>query len=125
MHIRKYLYSALECPFDPPWLLLSLHINWPWEPETGTEDGFEEMEPEFPFGTFRPEKTAPPSEPEIPEILTKWKAPFASSRRMPGHIRKFNRLKPHLSHDLVFNGGIIRLKWSDFESFLSLIVSYS
>ena len=53
MHIRKYLYSALECPFDSPWLLLSLHM---WEPETGTEDGFEEMEHEFPFGTFRPEK---------------------------------------------------------------------
>ena len=25
-----------------------------------------------------------------------------SSRRMPGHIRKFNRLEPHSSHDLVF-----------------------
>ena len=24
------------------------------------------------------------------------------SRRMPGHIREFNRLKPHSSHDLVF-----------------------
>ena len=56
MHIRKYLYSALECPFDSPWLLLSLHINCPWEPKTGTEDGFEEMEHEFLFGTFRPEK---------------------------------------------------------------------
>ena len=36
-------------------------------------------------------------------------------RRMPGHIREFNRLEPHSSHDLVFNGGIIRLKrHSDF-----------
>ena len=25
-----------------------------------------------------------------------------SSRRMPGHIREFNTLKPHSSHDLVF-----------------------
>ena len=25
-----------------------------------------------------------------------------TSRRMPGHIREFNRLKPHSSHDLVF-----------------------
>ena len=25
-----------------------------------------------------------------------------SSRRMPGHIREFNRLEPHSSHDLVF-----------------------
>ena len=24
------------------------------------------------------------------------------SRRMPGHIREFNRLEPHSSHDLVF-----------------------
>ena len=27
---------------------------------------------------------------------------FASSRTMPGHIREFNRLKQHSSHDLVF-----------------------
>ena len=25
-----------------------------------------------------------------------------ASRRMPGHIREFNRLEPHSSHDLVF-----------------------
>ena len=25
-----------------------------------------------------------------------------SSRRMPGHSQKFNRLEPHSSHDLVF-----------------------
>ena len=25
-----------------------------------------------------------------------------SSRRMPGHIQEFNRLKPHSSHDVVF-----------------------
>ena len=29
-------------------------------PETGIKDGFEEMEHEFPFGTFRPEKTGLP-----------------------------------------------------------------
>ena len=27
---------------------------------------------------------------------------FASSRTMPGHIREFDRLKQHSSHDLVF-----------------------
>ena len=27
---------------------------------------------------------------------------FASSRTMPGHVREFNRLKQHSSHDLVF-----------------------
>ena len=33
--------------------------------------------------------------------LTSWLVP-SSSRRMPGYIREFNRLKPHSSHDLVF-----------------------
>ena len=30
---------------------------------------------------------------------------FASSRTMPGHIREFNRLKQHSSHDLVHRRG--------------------
>ena len=29
-------------------------------------------------------------------------ADVSTSRRMPGHIREFNRLEPHSSHDLVF-----------------------
>ena len=32
----------------------------PRRPETGIKDGFEEMEHEFPSGTFRPEKTGLP-----------------------------------------------------------------
>ena len=27
---------------------------------------------------------------------------FASSRTMPGHLREFDRLKQHSSHDLIF-----------------------
>ena len=50
---------------------------------------------------------------------------FASSRTMPGHIREFNRLKQHSSHDLVFK--IWRKNNSEATLrvfFLSLVVNF-
>ena len=47
-----------------------------------------------------------------------------SSRKMPGHIREFNRLKPHSSHDLVFKIWPNNKTEATLRVFLSLIVSY-
>ena len=41
--------------------------------------------------------------PQSAVCVLHWPFPeMDSSRRMPGHIREFNRLEPHSSHDLVF-----------------------
>ena len=41
--------------------------------------------------------------PQSAVYVLHWPFPeMDSSRRMPGHIREFNRLEPHSSHDLVF-----------------------
>ena len=42
---------------------------------------------------------------------------------MPGHIREFNRLEPHSSHDLVFKIWRNNKTEATFGVFLSLIVS--
>ena len=49
-----------------------------------------------------------------------------TSRRMPGRNWEFNRLELHSSHDLVFKmwQNNKTQDWSDFQSFLSLIVSF-
>ena len=47
-------------------------------------------------------------------------------RKLPGHIPEFNKLRLHLSYDVVFKyGGIIARISATLDGSLPLIVSYS